>query len=331
LCGAAVPGALFLITGLHTGSVGFTVELHEDEPPVDQRWEEIVEAPFTPAGDRTELVGWAGEWSLPLELGRTHHRVRYCAAGMERGHETDTVMDGEPVVDRYLLQLWPAAPEPDRVLKVTTGTAAYWHDYARQQPPPPTAEEKAETARQAELERERRNAEARLAVETREWGGTLPSDRLRELGYPAKHLGELDRPLLDAFDRIEPETQRQVARWAARRAYEEAGLADVPWLAAALDALDAGAALPSVFNERSAAFDRLLTDSAVPHRTITTVDGRSDNFLQQAAAFGAVYEAGADDPLAAAINCARAAAETYGFGRWPELFAVLREAFPGLR
>ncbi len=28
LCGAATPGALWLSTGLHTGSVGFTVEVH---------------------------------------------------------------------------------------------------------------------------------------------------------------------------------------------------------------------------------------------------------------------------------------------------------------
>ncbi|MGH9128851.1 MAG: hypothetical protein ACRDY2_07775 [Acidimicrobiales bacterium] len=31
---AAVPGALFLSTGLHTGQVGFTVELHDERPEV---------------------------------------------------------------------------------------------------------------------------------------------------------------------------------------------------------------------------------------------------------------------------------------------------------
>ncbi|HZX04104.1 hypothetical protein [Kribbella sp.] len=45
LCGAASPGRLFLITGLHTGEVGFTVELYDDVPPLDDTWEEVVETP----------------------------------------------------------------------------------------------------------------------------------------------------------------------------------------------------------------------------------------------------------------------------------------------
>jgi hypothetical protein len=35
LCGGASPGFLYLSTGLHAGHVGFTVELHEEAPPVD--------------------------------------------------------------------------------------------------------------------------------------------------------------------------------------------------------------------------------------------------------------------------------------------------------
>ncbi|RLV04650.1 hypothetical protein CTZ27_10955 [Streptomyces griseocarneus] len=77
LCGAAIPGTLWLTTGLHTGDVGFTVEVHDEAPSLD----------------------------------------------------------------RYLLQFWPAPPEPDRVLKQTASTAAYWHGFARDQSPPPTPEE----------------------------------------------------------------------------------------------------------------------------------------------------------------------------------------------
>ena len=35
LCGAAVPGLLFLITGLHTGHFGFMVDVCAPRPPVD--------------------------------------------------------------------------------------------------------------------------------------------------------------------------------------------------------------------------------------------------------------------------------------------------------
>jgi hypothetical protein len=51
LCGAAMPGILFLITGLHTGEVGFTVELYDAPPPIDDDWQEIVEASFRPTGE----------------------------------------------------------------------------------------------------------------------------------------------------------------------------------------------------------------------------------------------------------------------------------------
>jgi hypothetical protein len=49
LCGAAVPGALWLSTGLHTGHVGFTVEVHDQAPPLDPVWEDAVEVSFRPA------------------------------------------------------------------------------------------------------------------------------------------------------------------------------------------------------------------------------------------------------------------------------------------
>jgi hypothetical protein len=104
VCGAASPGTLFLTTGLHTGSVGFTVELHEGPPPLDDVWEEVVEASFTPASARVALVQWAGEDSWDLDLTQTCHRVRYCAIGMDAAHATVNRSEDEPELDRYLLQ-----------------------------------------------------------------------------------------------------------------------------------------------------------------------------------------------------------------------------------
>ncbi len=140
LCGAAMPGFLFLMTGLHTGEVGFTVELHEAPPPVDDGWQEIVEASFGPMGEAA-LVSWGGEQGWPLDLAQASYRVRYCATGMDEGRELDTKMDEDPEADRYLLQFWPAPPGADKVVKQTSEIAAYWHEYAREQPPPPTPEE----------------------------------------------------------------------------------------------------------------------------------------------------------------------------------------------
>jgi hypothetical protein len=153
LCGAAAPGALFLVTGLHTGHVGLAVELHDGPPPVDDAWEEIVEASFAPVSSRIALVEWAGAASWSLELERAGHRVRYCASGMEAGRARDTLLEGEPLLDRYLLQLWPGPPGPDRVMKQTSEIAAYWHRFVGGLPPPPTPAERAEAERRAAEDR----------------------------------------------------------------------------------------------------------------------------------------------------------------------------------
>ncbi|MFC1440214.1 hypothetical protein ABUW04_18330 [Streptacidiphilus sp. N1-10] len=132
LCGGAQAGALWLTIGLHTGDVGFTVELHQDRPPVDEAWEEIVEVGFTPSSPRTQLLQWAGEARWDLDLAEVDYRVRYCAIGMDRARIADNRPAGVPQLDRYLLQFWPSPLEPARVLKQTSETAAYWHEHARQ-------------------------------------------------------------------------------------------------------------------------------------------------------------------------------------------------------
>ncbi|MFQ6329154.1 hypothetical protein ACLMAL_23875 [Nocardia sp. CWNU-33] len=135
LCGAAVPGALFLSTGLHTGNVGFTVEVRSQAPALDPAWEEVVEVSFYPLSEQSFLLQWAGEasWELDLKEG-LDYRVRYCAQGMDQAREKDVRLDDEPLQDRYLLQFWPAPPEPDRIVRQTSQNAAYSHDWARQQP-----------------------------------------------------------------------------------------------------------------------------------------------------------------------------------------------------
>ncbi|TDW71029.1 hypothetical protein [Kribbella pratensis] len=234
LCGAAVPGKLFLVTGLHTGRVGFTVELHDTMPSVEYSAEDVVEAPYRPIGD-AKLVTWggsAGPWSLALEP-QTDYRVRYSAWGMDEGHQAGPPMDGEPLVDRYLLQFWPARPAPDRVVKETSKQAAYWHKFARQQPTPAQlAALKQEKAQQEE--------ERRLAERVADWGGALPSERMERTRF-SRELSYLDRALVDELEQADPQTLRSVARWAARRACEEAGYADDERIAGILDRMDRGA------------------------------------------------------------------------------------------
>ncbi|MFF7045730.1 hypothetical protein ACIP4T_08240 [Streptomyces massasporeus] len=268
LCGAATPGFLWLNTGLHTGDVGFTVEVRDQAPLLDPAWEDVVEVSFRPASAQSALVQWAGEDSWDLDLEETDHRVRYCASGMDRASETDTRSADEPQLDRYLLQFWPAPPEPDRVLKETSRTAAYWHRYARTLPPPPTPAERAETARRERLARETEEREQQLAHERRQWGGRLPSDALRTVGGNVSGLRDFDPALLHAIDAAGPAIQRAVARFAARRACEAAGLTALGWVAHALTALAEDHPLPPPFDDDARMWHALASDPDVPDRTV---------------------------------------------------------------
>jgi hypothetical protein len=328
LCGAAVPGTLFLITGLHTGNVGFTVEVHNTEPP-DDGGEDVVEAPFRVDGP-ARLVSWAGEDWWDLELPPGDYRVRYSGSGMDAGRDRDTRMDGEPELDRYLLQFWPAPLAPETVVRQHSAIAAYWHGFAREQPTP--AEHAAARARVREA-REREEAEARAKAQRerllREWGGELPGERILNLPYTLRELAKRDRGFIADATGAAPDVQHALARRLARHAFTLAGLDGVAWIADGLRALDEGRALPPPFDDWTAAWDRLLSDPEVPHTLVRTPDGRHDNALQQAMAFPAIFAAAKPDPLDALGDVLSAALVTYG-GDSATLFAEARAALAGL-
>jgi hypothetical protein len=131
LLGAARPGLLFLLTGLHTGEVDFSVNVVDEEPFMDESWEECVEASFEPAVADSRLVDWDGRTVCALPLSVRDYRVRYTARAMDAGHEADTILGREDPVDAYSLSFWPAPSDEDRVVKQTSGIAKYWHDWAR--------------------------------------------------------------------------------------------------------------------------------------------------------------------------------------------------------
>jgi hypothetical protein len=328
LCGAAVAGTLFLITGLHTGEVGLTVEVHETEPP-DDGGEDVVEVSF-PAEGPARLVTWGGEDWWDLELAPGSYRVRYSGTGMDAGRELDTRLGGEPPQDSYLLRFWPAPPAPDVVVRETSATAAYWHDFARKLPPPPTEAELAERWAARRRAEEEARAKARQEQLLREWGGELPDERV--LNLPPGSLREFaktDRELVAAAVAAGPAVQRELARRVARRTFERAGLDAVGWIADALRALDERTAPPPPFDDWTAAWDRLLSDPEVPHTLVRTPDGRHDNALQQAMAFPAIFAARHEDPLEALGATLSAAEHTYGDDQ-PQLLAEARAALADL-
>jgi hypothetical protein len=127
ICGAAEPGRLLLATGLHTGYVELRIERSDQEPALDDLWEEVVEVPFEPLSPAVRVFGLDYGDGADLMLPVQSYRARYCATGMAEGKEIDVVPADEPIVDRYLLQLWPAEPAPDVVVKQTSAVAVLWH------------------------------------------------------------------------------------------------------------------------------------------------------------------------------------------------------------
>jgi hypothetical protein len=351
ICGAAVPHSLFLITGLHTGTVGFRIELHEVPPWLDEEWEDVVEVSFRAATTEVALLDWDGE-GHPLDLEPTDYRVRYSASGMDEAREQDTRLEDEPALDRYLLQFWPAPPAADRVIKQTSEAAKFEHRHARELPPPAHqdppfgragaqrgpadalaghddgADAELRTRLQAErvrLQAERALQERLARFEERRWGGRQPTERLRKVGGNALGLARLDRDLVDAIADADPALQRAIAGWAARRAYTLAGIAALGWVAPALAAAERGQALPPPFDDRARVWQLLHSDRRVPRTTVTPLRGGPGIKSQQHMAVPALFAAVHADPLQAALDSLYAAVAVGGSHR--QLLDEVRRTF----
>lgn len=328
LCGAAQRNYLFLITGRHTGSVDFTVDVLDAAPSVDSTWDEIVEAPFEVATEQVNLIEWGGD-SYPLVFPATgSYRVRYSGRNMDLARDDEYTRDpDDPPTDSYWLQFWPALATSDAILKQTSESAAYWHDHAQQLPPPPTTDEQEEADRLAEeQDRFQQENAVRRSVDAF-WGERPPTDRQREVRGNVLGLVPLDRQLVDAITDTSPQVQRRIARWAAQWAYEQAGLSELPWVEPALAAMHAGTVLPPPFNVVGNAFGVLFDDSEAPHVVVNGPAGGVANRLQSAMALPALMGATADDPLEAAFNAVHCAVVTVG-DRYPALFEEIRSRFP---
>lgn len=124
LCGGAVPGALYMGTGTHTGEIPVRVVLYETPPPLAD-WEEIVEVSFRPETPDLTLRSFddAAELLLPVN----DYRARWSATRMDAGKAQGVPDHEHPAVDRYELAFWPEPPSPDSIVRVTGVEAAYAH------------------------------------------------------------------------------------------------------------------------------------------------------------------------------------------------------------
>jgi hypothetical protein len=203
--------------------------------------------------------------------------------------------EGVPAAQAVLLGLiW------DHLLDRPDGTPFAWEATLRARA--------AEAERIAERARQRRDAEA-AAV----WGGSVPTERLRQAGHLAQSLARMDRQLLDQLAALTGEEQHRMACRVARETLERAGLLGIDWIAEGLAAAEAGGPMPAFFSEQHGrtAYERMLADPRTP-QTVIEVPGRRRPVLLATAAFGVLTALTYDDPLAAVAGVVHLAATARG-------------------
>jgi hypothetical protein len=323
LCGAAVPGQLHMVTGLHTGDVGFRVELHPEEPPLDALWEEAVEVSFRATIAEMGLHAFQDIYEFSLPPG--DYRVRYCARGMQQGEEQDTLSGGQPI-DFYLLQFWLSRPPaPDRILRLTSNAAAYWHRQDRDVELPPD---------EREVEAQRIAAEQEQDDGIR-FGDRVPNDRLRSAETHILSFRALDEGLMWALSDADDVLHRAVARWAALRALSVAELAGNPIVAPSVSALRQGEHPPAPFDEEVPDYwayrDHIPDGVVVPGLPWTCEPGEDRPQKRVVAALYAVTATNNGDSLSAALNAVAHAAAAYGADEYTQFLTDLWDTFPHLR
>ena len=254
ICGARVPHALRMLTGLHTGHVPVCVERHDERPDVADEWEDVVEVSVTLLDAQYAITAFeATEWLAALAPGE--YRARWCAAGMDAARDQDHAGRDE-APDRYLLQLWPQPAAPEVVVRQGSELAAYWAGAAATTPPP-DLEALREQGWGAEVDdladawelTDEEVAERESLMLDVAWGDPPPSPTLREWGTQTVLLARLDRALLDELTDLSPAVLRALAVQATRTLVEQAGGLHRPLVVEALEVVARGGTLPEVWQD----------------------------------------------------------------------------------
>lgn len=121
---SADGGNIEVSTGIHTGDVHVTIEAHVQRPDPGPDWEEIAEISCTsPSGELlvTSFTDEPAELPSLASQGPGTYRLRVHARGRDRAVD-QTLVDG--VVESYLVQSWPAAPQDAFLVKAADGYGA---------------------------------------------------------------------------------------------------------------------------------------------------------------------------------------------------------------
>lgn len=129
LCGVSYQGVVFFITGLHTGNITLNVNSLTTEPKLDKSKEEIVEASFVVSDSAMILEAWGEALKQDTLLPPGEYRIRYSAINFGAAEDLGKFEDGD--IECYDVDIWPAPYAEDKIIKVTSEQAKYWHSEIR--------------------------------------------------------------------------------------------------------------------------------------------------------------------------------------------------------
>ena len=110
--------------GIPPRNVPGVIALAAAAPPLDQEWEEIVDASCVLTGSPVYLHPCMGDTGVEIPgLGTGEYRARFCARNFG---ETDA-RGNKNACEQYALILWPEKVSPDAIVKQTRLKAMFKH------------------------------------------------------------------------------------------------------------------------------------------------------------------------------------------------------------
>jgi hypothetical protein len=169
------------------------------------------------------------------------------------------------------------------------------------------------------------------AIEERDlFGDRVPNERLRAVDSPrAKRLARLDIDLTFALAEADDAVHRAVAVWAALRAMERAGIAELAEIAPAVAALRRGAQPSPPFDDLGHVWP--IVQRAPYEQTVVPAPLEGHHPLcQQDSAMIALFASTRPDSLTAALEALLALADVHGRDGYRPTIAAVWDTFPDL-
>lgn len=308
------PGFVTVQTGIAYGPASLSVELHDGSPALSASSWEVVEEGSITVDEAIHVLTLDGEVVSPFDETLRHvdagtYRVRVSA----RGRDLQWDMDVSEPVESYAIDLWRAPfGEFEQIKKQDQA----WSEESESDDTGPEAEA---TPTLGDLVNSgvsgiRGTPRLRVSLEPQFWGGAPPTgillDTVTELAELNANdqtikqlmlLSFLNRGALEVVASSDARQRDEIARWAAQRAYREAGLLGFEWARKGIEALLAHEPLPDPFDGKSGERDVIAGDpDFVPTRVhpISILYSASHPYEPWKAAAYTIYLATSGSPRA---------------------------------